>query len=503
MPKQSRTLSSASPASAQLVEIELKLALWPEDAARIGALPLLKRRTPQWLKLHNIYFDTPDQQLCQRGAALRLRRDGRHWLQTLKTVGDATGALSARGEWEQPVKVHAEDPRLDAQALAASAWPQMDPDGQLFAALSPQFTTEFTRTLWTVCRTNKSVVEVALDIGHARAGERSAPIAELELELKRGTPADLFEVAAQLAAHIALLPSAVSKAQRGYALAQGTGDAPVMAQTPSLSGALSLAAAARQVLGLALTQFCGNLITLRHADDAELVHQARVGWRRFKSALKLFGPALGNDAPPATPALRALLVPLARLRDLDVAALEVLPRWQAVYVQRSAHRKAQWNNLQDALYESRLAARGAVRHALRHPAVGASLIALTQWLETLPAPVAEPTALDEFATARLQRLRKRMQRALAQADDLEAQHQARILAKRIRYGVEALERVLSKEKARRWRREATAVQSQLGSNRDTAQVAALTHVLGAAPELEAFLRGVAAGQNSIADHSTS
>jgi inorganic triphosphatase YgiF len=479
----------------QPVEIELKLALWPEDAARIGALPLLKRRTPRRLKLHNIYFDTADQQLRQRGAALRLRRDGRRWLQTLKTVGDATGALSARGEWEQPVK----GPQLDAQALAACAWPQIDADGQLLAALSPQFTTEFTRTLWTVHRANKSVVEVALDIGHARAGERTAPIAELELELKRGTPADVFDVAAQIATHAALLPSAVSKAQRGYALAQDQANAPAMALVPSLAQDLPLARAARQVLGLALTQFCSNLITLRQADDAELVHQARVGWRRFKSALKLFAPALLNDAPPATPALRALLVPLARLRDLDVAALDVLPRWQAAYVQRSAQRQAQWQDLQDALYEARVAARGAVRQALRKPAVGAELIALTQWLETPPAPVAEPTALDAFAKARIERLRKRMQRALAESvkttGDLDAQHQARILAKRTRYGIEALAKVLPKDKARRWRKHATQVQSHLGANRDTAQAATLAQVLGAAPELEAFLQGVAAGQD--------
>jgi inorganic triphosphatase YgiF len=472
------------------IEVELKLALWPQDALRIGALPLLKRRTPQQLKLHTIYFDTADQHLRAQGIALRLRRDGRRWLQTLKTAGSGAGALTARGEWEHAVK----GPQLDAQALAATPWAQLDADGKLFNALSTQFTAAFSRTLWTIRRPNKSVVEVALDIGHVRTSKRSAPIAELELELKRGTAADLFAVAAQLAAQVALLPSSMSKAQRGYALLQGTVDAPVFAQAQRLSDDMPLHDAARRVLGAAFTQVCGNLIALRHADDVELVHQARVGWRRWRSALKLFGPALQADAPPPAHSLRAVLVPLARLRDLDVAATEILPRWQNAYVQGNAQRRGQWARLQEALLEARIAARAAVRSALQRPEVGATLIALTQWLETPPPAVAEPIALDTFAQHRVQRLRKRMQQALAQAGDLEAEHQARILAKRTRYGVEALAHVLPKQKAKRWRKQASAVQTRLGATRDAAQAASLAHMLGAAPELEAFLRGVAAGQ---------
>jgi inorganic triphosphatase YgiF len=489
MPLPSSVASSAAPPAAP-IEIELKLALWPQDAARIAALPLLKRRTAQQRKLHNIYFDTPDQKLRASGIALRLRRDGRRWLQTLKTAPANGSALTARGEWEHAVK----SPQLNAQALAGTPWAQLDADGKLFDALSPQFTTEFARTLWIIRRPNKSVIEMALDTGQVRTAERTAPICELELELKRGTPADLFEVAAQLAAHVALLPSHMSKAQRGYAVLQGNVNTPVFAQAQRLSDDLPLQEAARRVLGAAFTQFCGNLIALRHADDPELAHQARVGWRRWRSALKLFGPALQVDAPPPVSGVRALLMPLARLRDLDVAAAEILPRWQNAYVQGDGQRRGQWERLQEALLEARIAARAAVRGALQRPEVGATLIALTQWLETPPAQGAEAAPLDAFAQRRVQRLRKRMQQALAQAGDLEAEHQARILAKRTRYGVEALAHVLPKQKAKRWRKQASAVQTRLGATRDAAQAASLAHVLGAAPELEAFLRGVAAGQ---------
>jgi inorganic triphosphatase YgiF len=39
---------------------------------------------------------------------------------------------------------------------------------------------------------------VALDEGQVRAGRQSAPITELELELKRGKPGDIFKLAHEM-----------------------------------------------------------------------------------------------------------------------------------------------------------------------------------------------------------------------------------------------------------------------------------------------------------------
>ena len=164
-------------------EIELKLALptaHPSGLAKLLAhTPVLARRKPVQLHLHNIYFDTPEQHLHQQRIALRLRRKGSdakpEWLQTLKMGGRSDSALSQRGEWEVGVP----GAELSWRALEATPWQDLDADGALFGALAPCLVTTFTRTLWQVRRRGGSVVEVALDIGQVTAGGKSTPICEL------------------------------------------------------------------------------------------------------------------------------------------------------------------------------------------------------------------------------------------------------------------------------------------------------------------------------------
>ncbi|WP_010110379.1 CHAD domain-containing protein, partial [Verminephrobacter aporrectodeae] len=93
------------------------------------------------------------------------------------------------------------------------------------------------------------------------------------------------------------------------------------------------------------------------------------------------------------------------------------------------------------------------------------------------------------------RLAKRLDGALAEAahGGLDAQHRARILAKRLRYASEALAPLLPGRERRR-HAQALAWQNRLGATRDTVQAALLAGQHGAAPELVAFLRGVAAGR---------
>ena len=49
-------------------------------------------------------------------------------------------------------------------------------------------------------------------------GKQKEEICELELELREGEPAALLELAAELAATLALMPCDISKAERGYRL---------------------------------------------------------------------------------------------------------------------------------------------------------------------------------------------------------------------------------------------------------------------------------------------
>jgi inorganic triphosphatase YgiF len=55
-------------------------------------------------------------------------------------------------------------------------------------------------------------------LGKVIAGKQEEEICELELELRQGEPAALLELAAELAADLALMPCDISKAERGYRL---------------------------------------------------------------------------------------------------------------------------------------------------------------------------------------------------------------------------------------------------------------------------------------------
>ena len=482
-------------------EVELKLSLPGTDAAelakRLACLPALARRKSSRLSLSNIYFDTPDQVLRQQGVALRLRRVGSEadprWLQTLKTSSGERSALSQRGEWESPVA----GPALDQAALARTDWTGIDPDGRLFAALAPCFVTRFERTLWLVRRRGGSVVEVALDIGQVEANGKQAPICELELELKAGDSAALFALARQLGRGVALLPANRSKAERGFLLAQDALDQPQRAQRAPLVLPMSRLELAQRVLREMFAHFSQNLEALGTSDDPEVVHQARVGWRRFRSGLRLFRKTLALAKPPSWLDLQPLLAGLGALRDLDVAVTETLPTLADGFTLADADRAQAWQAVLAALTQAAAAQRQQLRQSLQAPAVGLCLLALTEWLENLSAadnsgPV-KKVALQRWAKRRTGRLQQRLAQAHKQADTPQQQHRVRILAKRLRYGVEALRALLPRRQADSCIEQASQLQGRLGQSRDVAQASALVAALALDRHIETYLQGVEVG----------
>ena len=79
-------------------EIELKFLLDEASSrallARVKALKLASG-APKTKTLRSIYLDTPEHAL-KRGIALRLRRDGRRWIQTNRQIHTAACHRSAR-----------------------------------------------------------------------------------------------------------------------------------------------------------------------------------------------------------------------------------------------------------------------------------------------------------------------------------------------------------------------------------------------------------------------
>jgi inorganic triphosphatase YgiF len=193
------------------IESEIKLAL-PDDQANAATQFFVARtgEAGQPVELENIYFDTPDLTLARSKSALRLRRTPDGWLQTFKTAGAAQAGLHSRHEWELSVA----DEALEINALRNAA-----------PHLIELFRTNFTRTLWHL-QQDRAEVEAAIDQGEVIAEvngkTRSAPISEVELELKRGDQSALHALAKALTERIpGLKPDNISKAQRGYKLREG------------------------------------------------------------------------------------------------------------------------------------------------------------------------------------------------------------------------------------------------------------------------------------------
>jgi inorganic triphosphatase YgiF len=490
-------------------EIELKLLVVGLDGEqalnRLRRSPSLSRRTHRQQWLDNRYFDTPDGCLQQHRCALRVRqtRDteapaakgqtSEPWIQTLKTAGVSQGGLSQRGEWESPVP----GPRPYRDALAGTAWETLDPEDQWFARLQTRFSTRCVRTTWQIRRRDGTHIEVALDNGCVEARGREAPFLELEIELKQGDPQALFRLAAELATRVPCLPSNRSKAERGQALWADTLYQPTRSRPLSPVADETVQALAQRAMADMFDQFTRNLESLIWRDEPELVHQARVGWRRWRSMHRLLKAWLGE--PSDIGPLRPLLDALGHQRNLDVACTETLPYWATSWPGEDTV----WLDALERLEAERTTHREHLRQCLADPGTGLALLALAQGLWGM-GQQAVPIR-KRWARQRLGRWHRKLQRLLqhnAQGMvDVSTLHEARLLAKRLRYGSEAMAGVLSSRRQReaaKWMAEATAWQTRIGQSRDAWQAGACLKEIGAPETVVFFLRGVAASMDRAA-----
>ena len=104
-------------------ETEIKLRATPETLAAVQQHSLIKaRQQGEWVQgtLYNQYFDTPARDLAAAKVALRLRRDGEQFIQTLKSRGQSVAGLSERNEWDWPL----DQSELNLALLDDSCWPE-------------------------------------------------------------------------------------------------------------------------------------------------------------------------------------------------------------------------------------------------------------------------------------------------------------------------------------------------------------------------------------------
>lgn len=421
----------SSQAQLNTTEVELKLAIEPDSISALRRHPLLAGAVYNGAaNLDNTYFDTPDLHLMRREAGLRLRKYGRKLLQTVKCTGTVNAGLSTRAEWEQPYAGQFDFSAVDDAGLRRLLERRRD-------ELTPVFATRFRRLVWILRPRDGCEIELALDRGEIVAGEAREPIAELELELRAGTRADLLELACEIARSVPLVPDDRSKAERGYALFRGRSLAsPRRARRIALDAAATPVEAFAQIAWECLDQISANMRGARDSEDPEYAHQMRVGVRRLRSALRLFRPVLPPDfVAGAQAGLRELASLAQATREWDVLLHDI--------VEPAAAQAPDYEGIGEliaCIRERRDAQRDSMRNALRTSAPGATLLALMAAIDRLaPAAGASmPTALSRFCAARVTRLGKRAYRAAQAAHDGNPQrlHALRLALKRLRYALE-------------------------------------------------------------------
>jgi len=479
------------------VEIEFKLCAPPEVLRRLSRRRLLRGDArPVARKLSSVYFDTPQRELWRRGVALRVRRVAGKWVQTVKGGGTARGGLHERVEFECEVPGPAPDvsviPRGPLTAIFAAP--------EFAARLEPVFATAFMRRHRLVTAGGVTV-EVCVDRGQLLAGERKEALSEIELELKSGTVAELIAFVRQLVIAAPLRLEDRSKAERGYALAGGESRMPARARPVELTSELTVIAAFRMTLAVALAHLQANQRGTLEEADPEYLHQMRVALRRMRSMFRVFAAALpAAVSEPVVAEMRWLATALGPARDWDVFVAETFEP-----VHREFGKHPGFGELARRCSRARHSARERARRAVGSRRYQLFVLAVTElladdaWLNQLDdaqrAVAYSPAA--QFATEVLaQRYAGVRQRGRKlDAASYPKLHRLRIAVKKLRYAADAFSGLFESAAAVKLLARLARLQDILGYINDTATAGQLLETCGGTPRTQALLeaRGVLRG----------
>jgi triphosphatase len=437
-----------------------------------GNLPRLRRALETMangsagrrLQLVSTYYDTIDRQLRQRGLVLRVRERNGRFVQTVKSDGDDESGALARGEWEDPIP----GPRPTADAPESGHFLTSD----IADELVPLFRTEVSRDAIELSPTPGTRIEAAVDRGEIVAPKRAArePISEVELELKRGTSAALYDVALDLLAVTPLRLEPRSKAERGYRLAADASRRFAAAHFEAAELDLKMSGdTALQRIGIAcLERILRNEAAVRRR-SAEGVHQMRVAVRWLRAILSAVAPMLPREQRRrASRELRWLANKLGPARNLDVFRSALLTRAPARLIE-----PAQQRALSAALATQRRAAYRVAVDAIRSPRYTGLMLRLLRWFDgnewradersqALREPIGALAV--EILDRRIETVRRRSEH-FAHQDPAE-RHRLRIALKKLRYASEALATLYEPEAVRPFVRRLKQLQDDLGEIND-------------------------------------
>lgn len=444
-------------------ETELKLSARPADLPRLrhALLEIASDAVGVQQRLLSTYYDTPELLLKKRALTLRVREEGGRFVQTVK-AGDVAGAdVLSRGEWEDPLD--GDRPELQA--------PQSGPylPQHIGEDLRPLFVTEVTRTIVEIEPSPGTRIEAAIDEGEIRVsgGEHSERIAELELELKSGDAAALYDIALRLLETAPIRIETRSKSERGYRLAEG-GEAPpepVRAQPVALDPEMTVGAALQQIGRNGMAQLLRNEPAVL-AGQPEGIHQMRVAMRRIRSAVSSLRKTLpAEDRRWVEEELGRIGGALGPVRNIDVFATELLPAARA-----GLPEKAGSDELAETLGRLREGGYDRVKEAILSEQYADATLRLLRWFETRGRDNPSPPhpRIGKIAPLVLDRRRRKLRRRSKGFGRLTPweRHKLRIAAKKLRYTIELFGCLLDADDLRKYLGKLKGLQDDLGYAND-------------------------------------
>ena len=306
------------------MEIELKFQL-PESKKK-SVLQILNKQKAQKIQLQAKYYDTADRLLAKNYVAIRLRQEGEHWVQTFKA---ASKNHLQRIEEDIYLGKSEQEPELDLSLYQHNRTVQTvlrEILGDAPAKLELQFQTDVQRSFH-VFEFQDSQIEVCLDDGEIRTPTDQAKICEVEFELKQGTAQDLIDFTKTWVDKYQLWLDVRSKAERGNLLAVGKRVSPATkAKQLNLESELSAEQSLKLIVENTLNHILPNAAAIADGvAEADHIHQARVGLRRLRSALKHFSNWSAQIDPTWENELAELFKALGQLRDHDAIQDSVIP----------------------------------------------------------------------------------------------------------------------------------------------------------------------------------
>jgi inorganic triphosphatase YgiF len=479
----------ATSLSAASLRYAIGFSLSPADLQRLRQLPLLAGLGSANSTETRTYYDTPDRDLGEAGLGLYIRRQGRRVVETLESLD----AMDENG-FEQPVW----------RADLPHAKPDLKPLGDVETLkgiprnkLEPFFTYRLSRSRLALQQEGSASIGLFFDSGEIRTGDgRKLSFTEIEIELERGPPRALFDLARELGARAKLRLQMGGKAARGYAFASlkpgKSGHVTERFGRVGLERDMPSEDALATVLRGCLRHMLAN-DRAALAGDSEGVHQMRVALRRLRVAFSLFKNLMSAEQRDwAVGEIKWLSDALGPGRDWDVFG-GIVAR-----VRKSFPRDPDLAILAKAISAQQREAYRGLRQALASRRYGEFALALAAWVETrawrrqstLEISVLQVTPAGNLADALLDKRYRSLRKRAKKFDRLDAagRHALRIVVKKMRYATDMFQSIYPKHPLRRFAGRLEDLQDDLGLLNDIATSEALVRGLKRPKGQEAALK---------------